>query len=97
MPSHSNFSPELKISANYTPLQNSYNDLAFQGEYSGTNLVYKGLARPGTSTAAAKWQIAKLTYSGANLVSVTWPLDSGNAPSSDFEFVWDNRASYTYV
>lgn len=76
----------------------SFIDLAFQGQYSGTNLIYKGLARPGSPTSAAVWQIALLTYDGSNnILSITWPTNSIGAPSNDYEFVWDNRASYTYV
>jgi hypothetical protein len=97
MPSHSQNTPELKLSANYVELQNSYGDLAFQGEYSGANLIYSGLARPGVDTSIEKWQIRKLTYSGDNLVSITWPQDPNGRPSSEFIFEWDDRASYTYA
>ena len=75
----------------------SYGDLAFQGEYSGDNLIYRGLARPGSPTDEAFWQIALLTYTGSNLTSITWPLNDQGVPSSNYEFVWDDRASYTYA
>lgn len=77
-------------------VQDSSLDCAFQGEYSGANLIFVGYARPGTPTSAAKWQIKQLTYAGANLVSVTWPLNPNGTASTDFMFVWDNRATYTY-
>lgn len=76
----------------------SFSDEAFQGEYTGTNLIYKGFARPGASTSAAVWQIAKLTYDGSNnLLSVIWPQDSNGHASNDYQFQWTLRATYTYV
>lgn len=81
-----------------------FSDEAFQGEYTGDNLIYKGFARPGSPTSQPVWQIAFLTYDGSgNVLTITWPrrLDASgtnNGPASnDYEFVWDNRASYTYV
>ncbi len=75
----------------------SFNDMAFQGQYSGTNLIYKGFARPGALTSAPVWQIALLTYDGSgNIISVTWPENTYGAASNDFQFIWDNRAGYTY-
>lgn len=78
-------------------IPDSFGAQAFQGAYSGTNLIYKGLARPGTSTSASSWQIAKLAYDGSNnLTSITWPQNTYGASSNDYIFVWDNRAGYTY-
>lgn len=75
----------------------SFDDEAFRGEYSGTNLIYKGFARTGALTSAAVWQIAFLTYDGSNnLLSITWPQDTNGHASNDYQFVWDNRATYTY-
>lgn len=88
--------PVLKRDANLIPIQESYREQAFQGEYSGTNLIYRGFAKPGTATSATGWQIAKLTYSGANITSITWPQNSLSKASSLYEFVWDSRAGYTY-
>ena len=88
--------PVLKKDVNLEPMQNTYFDTAFQGEYSGSNLIYKGLARPGSPTSAAVWQIAKLTYSGNNVTAIQWPINSSGAVSTDYEFIWDNRASLTY-
>jgi hypothetical protein len=90
--------PIGKLDAQGRLNQDSFLDEAFRGDYTGTNLIYKGFARPGSATSVAVWQIAKLAYDGANnLISITWPeLTTGNV-SSDYEFVWDNRASYTYA
>lgn len=75
----------------------SFGDLAFQGDYTGTNLIYKGFARPGSSTSGAVWQIAKMSYDGSNnLLTITWPQNPAGAASSDFQFVWSSRAGYTY-
>lgn len=86
----------LKRDANGHTIQDSYGDMAFQGEYSGGNLIYRGFARPGTATSVAKWQIAKLAYSGSSITSITWPQDSASHASSEFNFEWDERANYTY-
>jgi hypothetical protein len=75
----------------------SYNDNAFRGQYSGSNLIYKGEARPGASESALVWQIALLAYDGSgNVTSITWPQNGFGVASNDFAFSWTNRASYTY-
>lgn len=85
-----------------------YSDEAFRGQYTGTNLIYKGFARPGSDEGQPVWQIAFLTYDGAdNVLTVKWPLRkvdpfnassaNTNAPSNDYEFSWTDRTSYTYV
>ena len=80
-------------------IEDSFGYLAFLGDYNGgTNLIYKGFARPGASAAAAVWQIALITYDGNNNITmIQWPqnLVTGKA-SSDFEFIWNNRASLNY-
>lgn len=90
--------PVLVQDAQRNPIQASYTEnRAFRGEYAGTNLIYRGFARAGTATSTAKWQICLLTYDGANnLTAIQWPLSSG-AVSVDYKFVWDDRATYTYV
>jgi len=89
--------PILQRDANDNVIQESFlSGLKFRGEYSGTNLIYKGAARPGSATSAAVWQICKITYSGANLVQVDWPEDSNGGASEEYVFVWDDRATYTY-
>jgi len=88
----------LKKDAQGNVIQDSYTgDMTFRGSYTGTNLIYKGFARPGTATSVAKWQIALLTYDGSNnLLSITWPQDTLGHASSEFNFIWDNRAALTY-
>lgn len=89
--------PYLKRDANNNVIQSSSGDLAFRGEYTGNNLIYKGLARPGASESATVWQIAKLAYDvNDNLLSVTWPQDGNGHATSEYQFSWTNRATYTY-
>lgn len=89
--------PILQQDANANVIQESYlSGMKFRGEYSGANLIYKGVARPGSATNAAVWQICKITYSGANLTQVDWPEDSNGNPSEEFIFAWDLRAGYIY-
>jgi hypothetical protein len=76
----------------------SFQYQAFRGDYTGTNLIYQGLARPGSATSGAVWQICKMTYDGSNnRTAIQWPQTTSGTISSDYEFVWDNRASYTYA
>lgn len=88
--------PNLKKDKNLNVVQESYlSDMKFRGEYSASNLIYRGFARPGSTTAESVWQICKITYSGADITQIDWPQINGS-PSSEFLFVWDNRASYVY-
>ena len=89
--------PWLKSDVYGNALQSTSGDMEFRGEYTGTNLIYKGLARPGASEGALVWQIAKLAYDGSNnLTSVKWPQDSNSHACSEFQFSWTSRAGYTY-
>lgn len=91
--------PRALVDTDGRAIPSSYDDEEFRGDYmGGTNLIYKGFARPGSSTAEAVWQIAKLTYDGNNnITSIQWPRNTAGAVTNDYEFVWDNRATYTYV
>lgn len=90
--------PLGKVDANGREIYDSVDDLAFQGIYDNNdNLIYKGSARPGSSTSAAVWQICKLNYDNANnLTSIVWPQAANGAASSEYQFVWTSYASYTY-
>lgn len=72
-------------------------EIRCQNDASG-NPIYIGRAKAGTPTSTAKWQISYHTWDANNsLTSKQWPEnDEGNA-STDYEFVWDDRATYTYV
>lgn len=88
----------LKKDAEHQVLQESYfADMTFRGDYTGTNLIYKGYARPGAAEGSNVWQIAKLAYDGSNnLLSVKWPQNSNGVASSEFVFNWTGRAGYVY-
>ncbi len=89
--------PLLKLDADSRPIQSSSGDMEFRGEYTGANLIYKGLARPGAAEGSDVWQLAKLAYDGSNnLVSVKWPQAANGVPSSEYSFNWTGRAGYTY-
>lgn len=64
-----------------------------QFDYSGgTNVIYLGMADPGTSVNAAKWRIQKFAYDvNNNVTSITFASGSDN-----FDQIWANRASLTY-
>lgn len=75
----------------------SVDDTSFRGEYDGSNnLIYKAFARPGASESALVWQIAKLAYTGTNIISIKWPQNASSVASNDYAFSWTNRATYTY-
>ena len=86
------------ISTQGIPSQDSFLDEAFLGDYQGgLNLIYKCFARPGAASSAPVWQIAKLTYDGNNNVTqIQWPQNSSGLASNAYEFVYDDRTSYTY-
>jgi hypothetical protein len=89
--------PMARKDAQGNIIPGSFDDEAFRGEYAGTNLIYKGFSRSGSLTSAAVWQIAFMTYDGSNnLTSITWPQDANGHASNDYQFIWDNRALYTY-
>lgn len=78
-------------------IPDSFNDNAFRGDYVGTDMIYKGFARPGAAEGSLVWQIAKMAYDGShNLLSITWPQNSLGAASNDYQFSWTLRATYTY-
>lgn len=87
----------LKLDANKNVIQNSYGDMAYRADFDGgSNAIYKGFARPGASEDGLVWQIQMMTYDTDDLVSITWPHASNGAASSEFNFSWTDRASYTY-
>lgn len=58
---------------------------------SSNNLEYLGIAKIGSATSGALWQIRRFTWSSNDLVTIEWT-------DGDFEFdnIWDNRASLSY-
>lgn len=73
----------------YTPYETKKKQVL---EYDGTgNLIYQGQANPGTLKSEAKWQIKKFTYVGGNITDIQFA--DGN---TNFDNIWDNRASLSY-
>ena len=56
-----------------------------------TNVTYVGKATIATATSAASWQIFKMDETTANTLIITWA--DGN---SNYDNVWNNRASLSY-
>lgn len=62
------------------------------------NPIYIGRAIVGTTTDEPKWQIMFLTWdANDSILSIEWPENTQGNPSSEYEFVWDDRATYTYA
>ena len=62
-------------------------------DYDGNgNMIYLGRAVQGTEKSVSAWQIIQFTYDGNNrLTDVKWC--DGN---TQFDNIWDNRASLSY-
>lgn len=61
-------------------------------DWSGTDLLYLGLAPPGSAKADPNWQIRKFTVNGDSN-----PTDIQYANGSRlFNQIWDNRALLSY-
>lgn len=61
------------------------------------NPVYLGKAKAGTLVSEDKWQISKQTYDATeSLTRKEWPQNGLGKASSEFEFVWNDRLTYTY-
>lgn len=57
----------------------------------GAGTIFIGEAQPGTLTSAASWRIKKIVESGA-ITTIGWA--DGN---SNFDNIWNSRASLTYT
>lgn len=64
-----------------------------EGDYDASgNLIYWGLAAPGTAVGAASWQIRRLDYSaGGNLLDMLYANGSRS-----FNQAWTGRAALSY-
>ncbi len=79
-------------------IPDSFENESFRSEYDASdNPIYIGYAVPGSSESASVWQISKQTYDASgNMTEMKWPTNSSGAVSNDYEFVWADRATYTY-
>lgn len=61
------------------------------------NVLYLGLGKVGTLDGEVKWQISFHVWDANNAItSRTWPENNEGNASSEYEFEWDDRLTYTY-
>lgn len=78
-------------------VENSEVELRAQNDGNG-NPIYLGRAKAGVTESEDRWQIRFITYDGnQGVTSITWPQNDLGNPSTEYEFVWDDRATYTYA
>ena len=78
-------------------VQESEVALRAQNDANG-NPIYIGRAKVGTATSDDKWQVQFLTWdANESVTTVEWPQDALTNPSSQYAFVWDDRAGLTYA
>lgn len=89
--------PYGRLDAQGRVIPSSFNNMAYQADLNDTSYpVYIGYARPGASTSDPVWQIQKLTYTSDVVTAITWPQDVHGSANNDYQFIWENRTSYTY-
>lgn len=89
--------PLGRLDSNGRIITDSYDDLAFRGQYTDSDIIYIGFARPGSAEGSLVWQLRFCAYDGAgNLTSITWPQNSNAHASNEYQFSWTDRATYTY-
>jgi len=75
----------------------SETEIRCQNDGSG-NPIYIGRAKVGSGEDEPRWQISYHTWdANDSLTGKFWPEDADGAASANYEFVWDDRATYTYV
>jgi len=66
---------------------------AKQVNFISDNLLYRGEADPGTLTSAATWRCRKITIDATDSdITETWANGDSN-----FDKIWDNHLSFTYI
>lgn len=88
--------PILQLDAQGRSLPESNIYQSIRCDYTGTNMIYRGLARPGSAETSPVWQIIKMAYSGSSITSVLYPQNAAGDASAEYEFQWSARAGYTY-
>lgn len=77
-------------------VENSEVELRAQNDANG-NPIYLGRAKAGVAESEDRWQIRFITYDGnQGVTSIEWPENDLGNPSTEYEFVWDDRATYTF-
>lgn len=60
------------------------------------NPIFLGRAKIGVPLTDDKWQIRRVAYDSAQGVTrVTWPLNTDNLASANFEFIWSTETDLT--
>ena len=72
-------------------LSETPNDKMARMAYTSGDLIYLGIAQPGTASSEAKWRIREYSYTSGDVVSILFA--DGNL---NFDNVWDDRASLSY-
>lgn len=64
----------------------------------GEQVIYIGEAKVfGSATSAASWRIRKYTYDGEKVSVIQWAKSGATAKDhTDYNKIWDNRATYTF-
>jgi hypothetical protein len=61
------------------------------------NPIYFGRAKAGVADSDEMWQIRFITYDGnQGITSIEWPENDLGNPSTEYEFSWTDRLTYTY-
>ena len=76
----------------------SNGELEIRAENDGNgNPVYLGKSVVGNAEGDLKWQISKQTYdANQGLLTKKWAQAAGGKASTEYEFSWTDRATYTY-
>lgn len=61
-------------------------------DFEGDDRIYRGEAEVGTINSADTWRIRRITISESGDITEEWANGSAN-----FEHVWDDRLSYSYL
>lgn len=77
-------------------VQDSEVELRAENDGNG-NPIYLGRAKAGVAESEASWQIRFIQYDGnQGVTSITWPENDLGNPSTEYEFSWTDRATYTF-
>lgn len=91
--------PPSQVDAQGVPDTLFFGSGAFQGDtLGGQNLIFVGRARPGALKSDPVWQIQELTWDAfGNVIAIQWPSLNGiQKPTNGFQYVWDDRLTYTF-
>jgi hypothetical protein len=80
-------------SLNYLPIFTTGSGQAFRLIKASGTVHYYGFAKPGSTEAAAAWQIQKCTVDGdGDITKIEYPNGSAT-----YGYVWSSYNGYTYI